>query len=74
MDSVTLAYDCVVYQTSKSPFFYLDLLQCFILFYSYEECTIFVYLKFIMYNVKLAHCRRVSCYVKTIFCTKWIML
>jgi hypothetical protein len=44
-----------------------------ILFYSFEECTGFVYLKFIMYNVKAAHYRRVSYNVQIIFYAEWVM-
>jgi hypothetical protein len=44
-----------------------------ILFYYCEECTGFVYLKFIMYNVKAAHCHRVSYNVQTKFYAEWVM-
>jgi hypothetical protein len=33
---------------------------------------VFLHLKFIMYNVKVAHCRRVSYNVETILYAKWL--
>jgi len=58
----------------------MDILLCtpsntiiVVLFFPYEEYTGFVYVKFIMYNVKVAHRRRVSYNVQTIFYANWVM-
>jgi len=58
----------------------MDILLCtpsntiiVVLFYSCEEYTGFIYVKFIMYNVKVAHLRRVSYNVQTIFDAKLVM-